>query len=92
VLAVDGILAFKNCRGASGPVDVLRDGEWSNSTIHGFCSRCGMPLDLKAALELGGARKKADDLMSRLLEDPEVQRVLKQKLAKLPISRSAESR
>ena len=61
-----------------------------NSTIHSFCSRCGMPLDLKAALELEGARRKADDLMSRLLEDPEVQRVMKKKLAKLPISVLAE--
>ena len=62
-----------------------------NSAIHSFCGRCGMPLDLKATLELEGARKKADDLMSRLLEDPEVQRVLKRKLAKLPMSRLAES-
>ena len=62
-----------------------------NSTINSFCGRCGMPLDLKAALELEGARRKADDLMSRLLEDPEVQRVLKRKLAGLPMSVLAES-
>jgi integrase/recombinase XerD len=64
---------------------------FDNSTIHSFCTRCGMPLDIKAALELEGARRKADDLMSRLLEDPEVQRVLKRKLSRLPASILAES-
>jgi hypothetical protein len=42
-----------------------------------------MPLDLKAALELEGARKKADDLMSELLEDKEVQNFLRRKLAQV---------
>jgi integrase/recombinase XerD len=51
-----------------------------NSTIHSFCSRCGMPLDMKAALELEGARKRADDIMTRLIEDPEVQAVMKRRL------------
>jgi site-specific recombinase XerD len=51
-----------------------------NSTINSFCARCGMPLDMKAALELEGARKKADDLMSTLLEDPQVQVFLKRRL------------
>lgn len=54
-----------------------------NSTIHKFCDRCGMPLDLKAALELEGARKKADDLMSELLEDSEVQNFLRRKLVQV---------
>jgi integrase len=51
-----------------------------NSTIHSFCSRCGMPLDMKAALELEGARKRADDIMTRLIEDPEVQAVMRRRL------------
>jgi hypothetical protein len=42
-----------------------------------------MPLDMKAALELEGARKKLDDILSDALEDREVQAVLKRKLVKL---------
>ena len=56
-----------------------------------YCMKCALPLDFRAALELEGARRKADDLMSKLLEDPEVRHVLKRKLAALPMSVLAES-
>jgi len=59
--------------------------EQQNSTILKFCSRCGMPLDLKAALELEGTRKKADEIMSNLLEDQEVQNLLRRKLRQVEL-------
>jgi site-specific recombinase XerD len=54
-----------------------------NSSVHKFCSRCGMPLELTTALELEGARKEADNWMTLVMEDQEVQRVLKRKVIEL---------
>ncbi|MEM3012579.1 MAG: tyrosine-type recombinase/integrase [Candidatus Hadarchaeales archaeon] len=50
-----------------------------------FCSACGMPLDLKAAMELETERGKADDIMNRLLKDEEVQKLLRQKIMELKV-------
>jgi ribosomal protein L40E len=47
-----------------------------------FCN-CGMALDLKAVMEIEKEREKADELMSELIKDPEVQAVLERKLGEL---------
>jgi integrase/recombinase XerD len=60
--------------------------EQKNDPMSKFCSHCGMPLDLKAALEIEKERKSADDLMSRLLKDPEVQQVFVAKLRRLALA------
>lgn len=54
-----------------------------NSTINSFCSRCGMPLDLKAALQIEGRRKEVDEMMSKLLADPDVQELVAHKIVEL---------
>lgn len=51
-----------------------------------FCQKCGLPLELKAGLEMEEARSKADEIMSRLLEDPEVKDLLEQKLRHLKLA------
>lgn len=48
-----------------------------------FCSKCASVLDLRTALDLEEQRKSADAIMSQLLEDPEVQGLLKQKIENL---------
>jgi integrase len=48
-----------------------------------FCLRCGMALDMEAVVELERKRARADELMSRLLEDPEVEELLRRKLREL---------
>ncbi len=45
-----------------------------------FCSRCQVPLTLKDALEQDEKRKKRDDLLTELVEDPEIQKLLAKKL------------
>jgi len=45
-----------------------------------------LPLDPKAGIELEEARSKADDMMNRLLEDPEVKHLLEQKIRQLKLS------
>jgi site-specific recombinase XerD/ribosomal protein S27AE len=55
----------------------------SNPATGRFCSRCGMALDLEAVVELERKRREADELMSKLLEDPEVRELLRRKLAEL---------
>ncbi|MBA7598256.1 hypothetical protein ES703_05268 [subsurface metagenome] len=42
-----------------------------------------MALTLKAVVELEEKRKRTDDLMGQLLADPETQKFLKRKLAKM---------
>ena len=47
-----------------------------NSPSSKFCNTCGSPLNIKVALELDDARKKADKLMSQLVKKPEILEVL----------------
>jgi len=49
-------------QGVSGPT--------LNSTDSKFCNRCGMPLDMETAVTMDEARKKIDQLLNRLTEDP----------------------
>ncbi|MBA7594647.1 Tyrosine recombinase XerC [subsurface metagenome] len=48
-----------------------------------FCYKCSMALTLKAVVELEEKRERADDLMNRLFEDPEVRDLLKRKIEKM---------
>lgn len=48
-----------------------------------FCFKCGMVLDIKTVVQIEERRREADELMSKLLEDPEVQKFLKKKLKRL---------
>jgi site-specific recombinase XerD len=61
--------------------------ELINSVDSKHCSRCGGVLDLKYAMEIEEQqrqtfeiRQKADNLMSRLMKDPDVQKVIIEKL------------
>jgi integrase len=45
-----------------------------------YCGKCGVPLKLEAALEIEQKRKNADDIMSQLLDDPDVKALLLTKL------------
>jgi hypothetical protein len=59
-----------------------------NPATNRFCFNCGMALDMQAVMELEEKRGKADELMTMLLGDPEVRRVLRRKLRKLIASSS----
>jgi len=48
-----------------------------------FCRRCGLALDVKKALETEEKRRRGNELMSRLLEDPELKALVKRKLKTL---------
>lgn len=63
--------------------------EQKNEPISKYCSHCKMPLDLKAALDLEHERKVADDLMTQLLKDPEVQRLFVAKLRRLALAEAS---
>jgi integrase/recombinase XerD len=52
----------------------------SNSPTSGFCSRCGCPLDVRTAMQLHEEESKTDNIMNRLVEDPEFKEVLLAKL------------
>jgi site-specific recombinase XerD len=56
-----------------------------NPATSRFCSQCSMVLDLDTAMHMEEARAKADNVMSKLLEDPETQRYLAAKIKKLGI-------
>lgn len=46
-----------------------------------FCGNCSLPLDAKTAIEVDEQRKDADTLMTELIKDPEVQKLLARKIA-----------
>jgi site-specific recombinase XerC len=48
-----------------------------------FCTVCAAPLDSKTALQLDRCRAVADEAMDALIQDPEVQKLLKRKLVEL---------
>ena len=54
-----------------------------NSPGGKFCIKCGMPLDIKAAIEIENERKKMDDIMSALMKDSEVQRLMARKIKEM---------
>lgn len=59
--------------------------KYLNPATSRFCSQCSMILDLDTAMQLEEARAKADNVMSKLLEDPETQRYLAAKIKELGI-------
>ncbi len=50
--------------------------ENENSPSSKFCNKCGSPLNIKKALEIDEARKKADQILSKLVRKPKVMEVL----------------
>jgi site-specific recombinase XerD/ribosomal protein L40E len=52
----------------------------SNSPTSSFCSRCGCPLDVKIAMQLHEEESKTDNIMDRLVDDPEFKEFLRSKL------------
>jgi integrase len=55
----------------------------SNSPTSKFCIRCGLPLDIKTAVELDQTREKADALMALLLKNPKTLDALLAEVKKL---------
>lgn len=51
-----------------------------NSKDSHFCQKCGSILDVDTAIELDEERSKGDDLMSQIIKDPEVQKILAKKI------------
>ena len=61
--------------------------EEKNAPISKFCHKCASPLDVKTALEVDHARSEADNVMSRLLQDPDVEALILQKLRQMSTKR-----
>ncbi len=54
-----------------------------NSPTGKFCSMCGLPLDVKTAIEIDETREKADALMNELVKNPKVLDALLEGVEKL---------
>jgi ribosomal protein L40E len=48
-----------------------------------FCHKCGSVLDVNTALELDDQWSKGDDLMSQLVKDPEILKLLTRKIMEM---------
>ena len=57
-----------------------------NAPIAKFCIKCATPLDVKTAIEIDRARTEADEVMNKLLKDPEVKNLLEQKIRQLKLA------
>jgi integrase/recombinase XerD len=51
-----------------------------------FCTLCAAPLDARTALELDKKRQSIDEVMNTLIQDSEVQQLLKKKLLELGLT------
>ena len=58
----------------------------AGAPIAKFCLKCAGPLDVKTAVEIDRARMEADEMMNKLLEDPEVKGLLEQKIRQLKLA------
>ncbi len=52
----------------------------TNSPISKYCNKCGAVLDVESAYELENGRKNADELMGRLMSDPEFKRIVLERI------------
>lgn len=57
--------------------------EKQNPATSTICNRCGCPLTTEEAMKAESARREWDDVMSKLVADPEVQAILVQKLREI---------
>ena len=48
-----------------------------------FCHKCGCILDVKTAVELDEERSKGDDLITKLVKDPDIQKALVKKITEM---------
>jgi integrase len=71
------------------PLKCSRCKQMNDPTVR-FCAKCGLPLRLEVAMEVEAERKQADDIMNRLLDDPEVRSYLLTKLRKLGLNQAVE--
>jgi len=70
----DETLKIKNCERCKE----------KNSPISKYCSRCGSPLDIKTAIELDSKRKQADEVISMLVKDSQVQEIIMNRILSDP--------
>ena len=55
---------------------------YSNPSTAKFCSRCGLPLDTKTAIEADKKLEMANELMNELVKNPEIQKALVNEIIK----------
>ncbi len=54
-----------------------------NPYTNRFCANCGLPLDEESAkkiIEMDTKRNRADEIMNKLMEDPEIYELLEKKM------------
>jgi integrase len=69
------------------PLKCSRCQQMNDPTVR-FCAKCGLPLRIETALEVEQQRRQADDIMNKLLDDPEVRNYLLTKLKTLTQNQS----
>lgn len=57
--------------------------ETINPATGRFCNKCGLPLDVKTAVELEEKKEDVNELMKTLIEQPEIQKILLEKMKEL---------
>ena len=56
-----------------------------NGATSGFCQRCGAPIDPKTIAQFSENRDNADEVMNKLVKDPEVLKLLQKKLQEMGV-------
>jgi len=67
---MNGVRVAKDMKLEFQPKSCLRCKE-SNSPASKFCAKCGTVLDIETAVQIDQSRKKIDELLNKLTQDPE---------------------
>ena len=73
-------------KGLNEEIQVCQRCQANNSPVSKFCNRCGSALDLKTALQTDRRIGTAGEVIEQLLKDPEVSRLLAEKMRALGLA------
>jgi len=63
-----------------------------NLAMGKFCSKCALPLQIEATLEIENQRSQADDIMNRLFDDPDFRTYIISKLKRLDLNQTSNKK
>jgi integrase/recombinase XerD len=82
LLKLNGIKTEEEVNQEERPLRIRQCGRCRevNPPTNMFCSKCGSPLDVKAALEVEKEQERTDQIMNRLFEDPKFRELVEEVL------------
>ncbi len=80
LLKLQGLVKEENVEDEKMKVKCCQRCKERNSPISTFCTKCGLPLDQELIMKVEKERQSSDDLMNKLMEDPEFRDIMMKKI------------